>query len=391
MAVAPKSFLAFAVSAAFLLISACGEDDQAAPAPISTATPSPAATGGTAYGFVRFPFDLSAASLNQVDAIVNPISDFTAIHLDLVDCIPWEQMLAGEAIPEWLAADFSDQVARIPANQFTTLAVTPTAQNRTSLAAQCGDQEGEFKSIPPQILNAGLDDPSVIAAFSRYVEETIHIFNPSYLILGIEISELSLKEPARWDEFEALYSQVQQRVKRDNPSLPVGPEMVLQTIMLDRVGTQVRPLVESADFLALSFYPFTSPIGAAQGAPALPDPPSQWLEPFQFLRTYTSKPIAFAETGYTSRDFRLETNGIQAFGTEELQTQFVRDLAAEAKERDWLFVVWFFPIDYTPLIDATQPTGSALDLLRIWEFTGLYRSDLTSKPALDEWIKAQQD
>ncbi|RJY06919.1 hypothetical protein D6201_12630 [Aurantiacibacter aquimixticola] len=296
-------------------------------------------------------------------------------------------MLEGEKLPEWLADEFAAIKARIPPAHFTYVSTTPTAQNRINVAPQCGATEGEPGPLPAALKGAAFDNPQLVGAYLEYNRRVLEVFEPRYLVVGIEISELALQAPAKWPAFERLYTTVYQELDQSHPDLSVGPEMVLQTLM-GPIGTTVRPLVEQSDFLGISFYPYASPIGEAMGAPALPDPPAQWQEPLDWLRDYTDTPIAIAETGYITRDVDLPTIGIRLQGDASRQRQFLTDLVAAARRDDYLFVVWFVPVDYTALVDKTGATGEALDLLRIWQYAGLLDAELQSKPAWPIWTAA---
>lgn len=328
-------------------------------------------------------------AIDRVDELVDPVSDFTAIHLDLNECVPWSQMIADEPLPDWLAESFAAQAARIPSEQFTYVSVTPTAQNRVDVAAQCGESEGEKLPLPAAIADAGFDDPVLVAAFNRYIDEVVAAFSPKYLLIGIEMTELSRERPAVWPQFEKLYFAAYDHVKSTQPDVSAGPGLVIQSLLLDRVADQVKPVTEKADFLGMSFYPYAAPIAAAGGVPLPVEPPQQWREPLEFLRGYTDTPIAIAETGYATRNFRLDTVGIDIIGSEKLQEQFLTDLANEAAREDFLFIVWFVPVDYPALTEALKPSGQALDLFKIWEYAGLWRPDTSAKPALEVWKQAR--
>jgi hypothetical protein len=159
-------------------------------------------------------------------------------------------------------------------------------------------------------------------------------------------------------------------------------EFILQSLLLPRVADLVRPVVEQSDFLGLSFYPYGSGLGVLYGAPPLPEGPEQWRRPLEWVRQYTTKPIAVAETGYLSSDLSLDSSGVRFTGDPERQATFLRDLIAIAHRDRYLFVVWFVPIDYDRLY-AKLPKGS--EWKKMWLHAGLLDKDLRAKPAWAVW------
>lgn len=207
-------------------------------------------------------------------------------------------------------------------------------------------------------------------------------FGPSYINIGIEISELSLKSPEQWADYEELYDFIFNEIKTEFPDIKIGAEFVLQSLLLQRVGDMVKPLIERSDYIGISFYPYGSGFGEAFGAPPLPSPPAQWQEPLTWLRTYTDKPVGIAETGYTTEDGTAF--GVNFFGDETLQKDFVEDLVRFAEEDNYAFVVWFFPVDYERLLESIPDHPESF---LIWVNTGLFDADVQPKPAWEEWMK----
>jgi hypothetical protein len=157
--------------------------------------------------------------------------------------------------------------------------------------------------------------------------------------------------------------------------------MVLSSIMVSSVGSMVKPIIDASDYLGISFYPYGD--NAAIGLPALPAPPYQWRNPLAWLKTYTTKPIAICETGYTTKNHVVNAGvNINYTGDETMQAIFVRELIQTAKREGYLFVVWFVSIDYEALL-AKLPADLAWT--KIWVNTGLVTPDLQAKPAFWEW------
>jgi len=340
--------------------------------------------GEVLYGFTAFPHDLTSDAVDQVHARVLPNATLYAQHMD--QCLPWHAALDGSAFPAWLENNLAEVRARKTAAQTLYVAMTPTANDRRSMAAACGDEEGEERTLPRVLRGARFDAPAVESAYVNYVRRIIDALHPAYVNIGIEMSELALKHPEEWPAFEALFRHTVDALRQSHPDVNVGLELVLQSIMKPSVADMVKPAAEYGDYVGISFYPYGGAYGELFKAPALPPPPEQWRTPLRFLRKWTSKPIAIAETGYTTANVRLDVGGGLNFpGDEVLQKAFLEDLIDVAVRDSYLFVVWFVPIDYAKLLAKFEQIGKAADWMKIWVYTGLFDSQLRTKSAFEIW------
>jgi hypothetical protein len=335
----------------------------------------------TLYGFTAFPYDLTFEAVDTVDKLAVANSSLYAVHRD-DGCIPWREALSGEAFPAWLTNDWANIKARVPSDMPISLHITPTQSDRTSLSYQCGKAEGEAGEMPEMLENKPFNSSQLVTAYLNYARRIADVFEPEFLTIGIEMSELSLKRPEAWESFAELMMVMLEGLRESHPELQLSVEFVLQSLLLPRVAEQVKPLTEKLDFLGISFYPYGSGFGEALGAPALSEPPAQWLEPLKWLRAYTDKPVAIVETGYATKAGRAY--GIRFSGDEGLQEAFLKDLVQLSREDDYLFVVWFVPVDYNKLL-AKLPEGDNAEAANIWVNTGLFDSDLKPKPAWKIW------
>ncbi|MCZ2073655.1 MAG: hypothetical protein HUU41_04990 [Bryobacteraceae bacterium] len=338
----------------------------------------------TLLGFTAFPYDLTAEAVTKTHQIILPNSDLYAIHMDR--CLPWTQALANAPFPQWLERDWDDIAAQIPGTHAVYVAVTPTSTDRCNKAAQCGDAAGEPKPLSRTIATARYDATAVKTAYVNYLRRVIQRFKPIYLNIGIEISEMALVAPALWPQYQALYLHTYSVLKNEFPALQIGIELVLQSLMHPAVAKLVKPAVEASDYIGISFYPYGSNFGVALGAPPLDTPPDQWRKPLEWLRTYTAKPIAVCETGYTTKNIHLAGTNLTATGSIAMQLQFTKDIIEFAKKHDYRFLIWFVPVDYERLLNKI----SAGEEKHVWVNAGFYDSDLKPKSAWAEWRKFHQ-
>jgi len=219
-------------------------------------------------------------------------------------------------------------------------------------------------------------------AFYNYALRAIAQFEPQFVNLGIEAGELAGRDATRWAQFVRLYEYVYGRLKEDRPQLKIGVSFGLQSLMEARVADPARLILGQCDYLGVSFHPFMSQFHEKLGCRKLPDPPEQWTKPLDWLRRFSELPLAICETTYTTRDVSVPKHRLRLPGDAQLQARYVRDLGRIAYRDDYLFVIWFLPVDYDELYKKL-PEGDGINA--IWRNTGLLDMNLNPKPAWDEW------
>lgn len=336
------------------------------------------------YGFTNFPHDMTPDAAEVVHDLTVPNSTLYAQHMD--QCVPWHEALAGTPFPSWLQADLAEIRRLRSPLQTMYVAVTPTMNDRQTLAEACGADEGTTRALPDALQGRAMDDPAVVAAYLAYVRRIFDALDPAYANIGIEMSELALRAPQDWPAFARLFRATVDGLRDSHPRVKLGMELVLQSLLDPAVADLVKADAEYGDYIGISFYPYGGAFGELFGAPALPPPPEEWRAPLAFLRGWTDRPVAMAETGYASAPVRVdEAGGVDFGGDPDLQTLFLIDMMAEAKAQDWPFFVWFIAADYTRLYDKLAASGAGAEWMKIWMLTGLWDADLAAKPALAVW------
>jgi hypothetical protein len=336
------------------------------------------------HGFTNFPHDLTPDAAEVVHGLTVPNSTLYAQHMD--QCLPWHEALSGAPFPDWLQADLAEIRRFRSPHQTMYVAVTPTMNDRQTLAEACGADEGSPRPLPDALQGRPLDDPAVMKAYLAYVRRIFDALDPAYANIGIEMSELALRAPQEWPAFARLFRATVDGLHDSHPQVHLGMELVLQSLLDPAVADLVKADAEYGDYIGISFYPYGGGFGELFGAPALPPPPDEWRAPLAFLRGWTDRPVAMAETGYASAPVRVEeAGGVDFGGDPDLQTLFLIDIMAEAKAQDWAFLVWFVAADYTRLYDKLAASGAGAEWMKIWMHTGLWDADLAPKPALAVW------
>lgn len=335
------------------------------------------------YGFTPFPYDATQQAVTAVHELLRQNATVHALHFD--DGIPWSELLDGQPLPAKIQREWDDARRAIPPGRPVYLGLAPLAKDRKSLAP--GRSETELP-LPWSLKFAALDSSKVKAAYLEYARRAVRQFNPTYLNLGIEAGELAWRDPARWPQFEALYQHVAQALKREFPQLMIGISFGLQSLREPAMAQRVKALVDSSDYIGISFYPHASPFGERFGEPALRAGDEAWREPLAWLRAYTAKPIAICETGQLSRSVTLGRYQLTLRGDPSVQTRYVHDLAARAERDQYLFVVWFLSVDYDRLYARLGGDTAANEVNLMWRNIGLWDGDGKPKPALTEWQRA---
>jgi hypothetical protein len=69
-------------------------------------------------------------------------------------------------------------------------------------------------------------------------------------------------------------------------------------------------------------------------------------------------------------------------GSPEWQAEYVRDVGAFADRDNYLFVIWFTPVDYQKL---WEKLGATDGIHKLWEFNGFMDQNMNPKPAWSVW------
>lgn len=331
-----------------------------------------AAQAATVWGFTPFPYDFTTDAVKQTYARTSKLATVFAIHRD--NGVPWQEALEDGKFPQEMRDQWNEHASNRPKNQTIYVGLAPLATDRESLAPSAKGSKTAMS-----FLRKSLQSKEVKQAYLNYVRRAVETFHPDYLNIGIEVGELAKHSKSRWKDFEVLYDYVRTAIKKQYPSIQIGVSFGLYTLMDPTIAERSRQVVESSDYIGISYYPFV-------GTPdQVKPPPAQWRDPLDWLRKYTSKPIAMVETGYSSTDVMLKSPEMHLQGSPKLQQQYLSDLAAVAKRDNYVMVNWFLLIDHDAL--SERAGLKAGDGSRLWEHIGLLDRHMRPKPAMATWEK----
>jgi hypothetical protein len=304
------------------------------------------------------------------------LGDLYVVQLD--NGVPWAEANDDAPFPQAVQRKWRDISVRAPSGRPVYLALEPLAEDRETLAPP-----SEGSSLPRGMRGASFDDPAIIRAYTVYAQRAVRYFKPMFLNLGVENGELAHRRPGDWSAYVTLIEKVMAELRSEFPTLKMGISFGLQSLMQPATASRARRIVDLSDYVGLSFYPYMSSFQEKFGLPALPPPPDQWRAPLDWVRSFTTKPIAICETGYNTKDVDLPKWRIRMTGSDTLQADYVSDLGRYAARDRYLFVVYYLPVDIGALLDTLPEDRRAEG--NMWRENGLLDGRLTPKPALDSW------
>jgi hypothetical protein len=134
--------------------------------------------------------------------------------------------------------------------------------------------------------------------------------------------------------------------------------------------TALTQILQYSDYYAISFYPYAT---AYYNSPF----PADMLST---LFSYSSKPLAIAETGVLAADLVLSF--VTLPGTQARQRDYFADLITQVKARQGKFIINFVPIDYDQLC---TDMGGCSDIMKLWMKTGFWDENKVERSVLSVW------
>lgn len=348
---------------------ACGGNTPTPPPALKTSTFE---KGETAYGFYPSPPVVSLESVLQHFKDMSEYGDFVLIQQN----VDWESFDIGVDGESQQRTDIINQVILARQNELDTVFV---------LDALNGLNRREFYGLPAD-WEANFANPKIRTSFKNYALWVVRNFQPRYLGLASEINTYMDAHPEDAPNFISLYHEIYALVKAEAPET-----QIFVTFQWDDLNNmfpqpeegnrpsrvpnweQVEAFEPNLDIWAISSYPyFIFPSGA--------DIPSDYYSP---LLERTSKPVAFAEGGFSTQTFS------QFSHTPEDQVVYLNAIHEQLGSR---MVFWVntllndFNIDsYAREMEKQGANPEDAQTLGNFAYIGLREFDGTPKPALALW------
>ncbi len=327
-------------------------------------------TRSFSMGFSTWPYAPSQAAVDNTYGFIAANADIYSEHID--SNIPWDAWINDGPLPEAFTSDIRGRAEKRIAGTPLTVSVSLLNNLRTDLASDYDGSTPAYNSIA---------DPHIESAYVEHLVYIVGQLNPDYLIMAIEVDELLIHDPQKWEQYKELMQNVRDRITSVFPSLPVSESVTLhnyfQPDVSDPVGfiNEITAYINDLEFASISFYPFFKGLNNASG----------FQEAFDFLHERVNVPIAFAETSHLSED--LDIPGLSLFipGNACEQNSYMEILLENAQQRNYEYIIWWAHRDYNELWDTFPP--EVKDLGEIWISNGIRNEDGAEKPSFLTWTK----
>ncbi|MEM9834795.1 MAG: glycosyl hydrolase 53 family protein [Bacteroidota bacterium] len=359
----------FLASAVIILLFGCEEEEETT---LDTGTSegffSEYSSRTFAMGFSTWAY---APTLESVDATYQFIGNNADIYSEHIDSnIPWRAWMNDLPLPQ----EFTDEIAGRAARKIPSVELTVSV----SLLNSARDELAfDFDGTVPDYV--ALNDTKIEDAYFKHLEYITNQLNPDYLLIAIEVNELLLHAPEKWDAYKLLMANVRARIKQRFPSLGISESITLHNLYKPDVTnpeefiSEIVSYTNNLEFAAISFYPFFKGLKTNQ----------EFQEAFDFLHQKINKPIAFAETSHLSEDLTVESFDLFIPGNESEQNNYLEALFTNAQKQNYEYIIWWAHRDYNELWE-TFP-AEVQDLGKIWISTGIINEDGALKGAFSTW------
>jgi len=326
----------------------------------------------TAYGFFNSPAQATTENVFKTFKGIGEHGDFVLIQQNT----DWEAFVDGVDGKSQTRTDLINQVKLAHQNNLEYIFV---------IDALNGLDRSEFAGLPAG-WEANFANDKVRSAYENYALWVVRSFHPRYLGLASEINTYMDAYPEDAQNFISLYNEIYALVKAEAPQTQIFVSFQWDDLnnmfpqpeegnrqKFDVNWEEVEAFEPNLDVWVISSYPyFVFPSGA--------DIPADYYTP---LLQRTSKPIAIAESGFSTQNVGLakDTPADQVAYLYAVHNQFGPRLA---------FWVNTLLSDLDLESYAAQMQGSGRDpkdalMLGNFAYIGLQNSDGTPKPGLLVW------
>jgi hypothetical protein len=322
-------------------------------------------------GFTTWPFAPTTASVEDTYMFLARHTDVYSEHID--SNIPWDAWINDLPLPQAFISDISGRASRRLPGTTLSLSVSLLNNDRDELAF---DFDG---SVPAY---TSLDDTEIVEAYIKHLEYITIQLNPDYLILAIEVNELLIHAPQKWEAYKSLMSRVRSRIQERFPEVLLSESITLHNLYQPGVADpegfidEVVDYANGLDLVAISFYPFFKGLQTK----------GEFQDAFDFLHERINRPIVFAETGHLSED--LNVPGLDLFipGNETEQRTYLETLLENAQEQEYAYAIWWTHRDYDALWEVFPEDQK--DFGQLWISTGIVNENGELKASWKSWEKA---
>ena len=353
---------------------ACGQSGPVTPFP--TLENPASESGKTIYGFFPSPPKATLASIIGHYKDLGQYADFILFQHN----IPWADFAASADGESKSRTDIAGQVMLARSNGLDSIFVVDPLN---------GLNRREFSGLPSG-WEASFANPQVRAAFTNYTLWAVRTFHPHYLGLASEINTYMDTYPEDADNFLSLYREVYALIKAEAPETQVFVTFQWEDMnnmfegaaegrqKLQPNWDRIEAFEPNLDLWVISSYPYFVFPGASFPA-----------DYYSRILARTSKRVAVAEGGYSSRDI----GGVKA--TPEDQVAYLTAIHDQLGSRlaFWVYLLLndFDMESYAKALKDQGVSETDLNTLSMFQSLGLREADGTPKPALEVWMSFREE
>jgi len=319
-------------------------------------------------GFTTWTYGPKVQNVEDTYQFINEHADIYAEHID--NKIPWSAWIHDLPLPVEFSNEIEGRASKKIANKEFLLSVSLLNSNRSDLAE-------DFDGNVPNYLN--LNDIEIEDAYFKHIQYLLDAFHPDYLVIAIEVNELKLRSPDKWEAYKLLIKNVNSRIKQNYPGLKISESISLHNLYQPDVGDPIAHINEMAsymnnmDFVSISFYPFFK----------LLDSKDEFQEAFDFLNELINRPIAFVETAHLAENLFVTNFNLFVDATICEQNAYLETLLANAQKNNYMFVIWWAHRDYDALWEVFP--NELKDIGKLWKDTGLLDEEGSQRLSFTTW------
>ncbi|WP_211341807.1 hypothetical protein [Ulvibacterium marinum] len=319
-------------------------------------------------GFTTWSYGPNLQDVNDTYSFIGGNADIYAEHID--NNIPWNAWINDLALPSEFTNEMIGRANRKISEKSLLLSVSLLNSNRDELAS-------DFDNTIPAYDN--LDDTHIREAYFKHISYLLDAFAPDYLVIAIEVNELRLRSPEKWDSYTNLIFDVKTRIKQSYPDLKISESISLHNLYEPEVSDpqtyigDIMDHVNQNDFVAISFYPFLKNLSSK----------TEFQEALDFLHSQAVPPIAFVETAHIAENLVIPNLNVSIDGNENEQNVYLETLLEHADTQTYEFIIWWVHRDYDALWE-TFP-AEVKDLGQLWRDTGLLDENGMERAAFSVW------
>ncbi len=330
-------------------------------------------SGRTAYGFFPTPPEVSLDSIFQLYKDMDAHADFVLLQQNTA----WQDFAeGGTESKSQTRTDMINQVKLARQNNLEYIFV---------IDALNGLNRREFVGLPAG-WEASFGNPDVRAAYKNFALWVVRTFQPRYLGLGSEINTYMDAHPDDAKNFISLYNEIYALVKAEAPETQIFVTFQWDDLnnmfpqpeegnrqKMDTNWEQIEAFEPNLDLWAISTYPYFIFNKGTQ----IP------TDYYTSLLTRTDKPLAIAESGFSSQAVGPMN------GSPEDQVTYLNAIHSQLGPRLAFWVNTLFDdLNINSYAEQMKKDGrNAQDALSLGAFAyiGLRNSDGSPKPALEVW------